>query len=266
MENKKSLAIVATIAVAGLAALSLALPQRAPAPGVSMMSEPTQNVQIMSLLDFDPTSTSTITPTPTRTPTPDATGHLPNPAVTLATRTFPGDHFPTVVTLLQDIIDATPNPTTIATIVPSLVELWAPRQGDGYGMAVRAQDIVSYLQTFGAAPQGTPRVQGYFLSSGGTPQPTPGPAVDRIAIVTTFWNQSTPVPFPTDGLWFDPTAQAVKIKPGSGTVGSNPLVFVFVASPTSQELVGIIEGKDGYYRVVELMQAHGWGSYFTFRP
>lgn len=263
-QRVKTVAIFATIA-AMAAALWSQQPQpqpkvvEAPLPGVS-----SQSYGVQSLGSFGPTSTPTITPTPTQTSTPDADGHLPHPnGVTRATRTFPGDHYPTAVAFLQNAI-GNGTPAAIGTEIPMLVPLFSPRRGPGYGVALSPTQAAGLMAQLSAAPQATPRVQGYFLGFWGTA--VPDVVSGKIALVTTFWNSQTPVPFPTKERWFDPTAQAQTLRPAGSSINTVPLVFVFEATTGgSFHLSEILDGTGDYEQTVKTLQQQGWGPYYTFR-
>lgn len=262
MNHKQKYAIVAVALGAAIVA-SFALSGRRQEVATVLPTENVYRGPVFSLFGPAGTDTPTITPTPTLTSTPDATGHLPIPQVTAATRTYPGDHYATAVAFVQNNIQSgTAMP--FATAVSLYAEIWAPTRGDGYGALVEPTNIAGYIAAFGASPQATPRTQGYFLSRWGTPD-ADSPS-QLIAVVTTFWQQATPVAFPTDSLRLDPTAQWVKVIPGGMRIGSDPLVFVLRAtSGGTYTLVSLIEGKDGYNQVVKDMQDAGWGPYYTFR-
>lgn len=221
---------------------------------------------VSRFFDFGPTDTPGPTPSPTLTSTPDADGHLPNPQATIATRTYPGDHFPTAVAFVQGLVAGTPDATKVHSAVPNLAEIWAPRLGPSRGMMVTADDIVTLLQNASVSPYATPMVQGYFLGHWGTPAPTPDPDMETIAVVVTFLGDGQPFPYPTDGRWFDPTAQAIRPRWAGHDVGVDPLVFVLVVTSDSYRLVRIIDNYDGYDNLVRRMQEMGFGPYYSFRP
>lgn len=267
--QKKTGAIVIVASLAALALILISMPFASTGRKAGTgdgIDDVAQSLRAGGIIDFYPSKTPTPTTAPTYTPTPDATGNLPIPVVTAATRSLPGDHYPTTVAFVATLIAAeTPNPTSVHSVVDGRVELWAPRSGLNYGASASADDVISYLGTLMYDPQATPMVQGYFLSHWGTPVSTPDPDLDMIAIVTTFYNDTTPVPFPTDSQWFNPTAQAHRIRPSGDVIHTDPLTLVFLVTDDSTQLVRIITNDSGYYGLVETMQYYGWGPYYTFR-
>lgn len=255
-KNNKRLAIVSAATVTGMVAVASLVGNRSAAPSPGDMP--------LGLGPFY-TNTPGTAPVPTATSTPDANWLLPIPQATAATRTAPGDHYPTAVAWVQSLIAGTPDVSSIEDASPYRVEVIAPSDGDGFGAMVRPTDIAGYLKLAGGDPQGTPSVQGYFLSKHGTP-PAGGsdPQGEYIAIITTFWGQATPVPFPTSSRWFDPTAQAVRIIMSGDDLRTDPLVFVFSVTSDGYKLVSVLDGREGYEGMVRRLQRDGWGPYYAF--